>query len=165
MCSSDLAFQYLAQGQTTTVTVTYGVSDGVATTAASASWTVTGVEVGHPPVVSGAVSGGATEDGVAVTLDALANASDPDAGTTLSVVDVPASLPDGVSYDVANHSFTLDPSNAAYQHLAAGATQVVSVSYGVSDGTATTSASVSWTVTGTNDVPVAGANQIGRAHV
>ena len=39
------------------------------------------------------------------------------------------------------HGFTLDPSNAAYQHLAAGATQVVSVSYGVSDGTATTPAS------------------------
>ena len=97
------------------------------------------------------VTGNATEDGLAVTLDALANASDPDAGTSLSVVNVPATLPAGVTYNPTTHAFALDPSNAAYQHLAAGATQVVTVSYGVSDGTATTGASVSWTVTGTND--------------
>ena len=51
------------------------------------------------------------------------------------------------------HSFTLDPSNAA-KHLAQNATMTVSVSYGVSDGLASTPTSVSWTLTGTNDAPV-----------
>ena len=77
--------------------------------------------------------------------------------TTLSVTGVPAMLPAGVSYNAGTHSFTLNPADAAYQHLAAGATTTVSVLYQVSDGTATTSASVSWTVTGTNDIPVAAA--------
>src|SRR5204862_530558 len=81
-------------------------------------------------------------------------ASDVDVGTTLSVTGVPASLPAGVSYDGSTHSFTLDPSNGAYQHLGAGQTTDVTVSYGVSDGTATTVASVKFTVTGTNDAPV-----------
>src|SRR5436190_1851091 len=75
-------------------------------------------------------------------------------GTTLWVTGVPASLPAGVSYDAATHSFTLDPSNAAFQHLAAGQATDVTVSYGVSDGTATTAASVKFTVTGTNDAPM-----------
>src|SRR5919202_1340706 len=96
------------------------------------------------PVVIGAVTGTATEDGAKSTLNALANASDVDDNTTLSVVNVPATLPAGVSYDAATHSFTLDPSGAAYQHLAVGQTTTVTVSYGVSDGTATTAASVSW---------------------
>ena len=104
----------------------------------------------HAPVVSGAVTGTTTEDALSM-LDALANASDMDPGTTLSVVNVPASLPAGVSYDAPTHPFALDPSNAAFQHLAQGETATVTVNYGVSDGLATTPATVSWTVTGTND--------------
>jgi VCBS repeat-containing protein len=110
------------------------------------------------PVVSGAVTGAATEDGAAVKLDGLVNASDVDDNTTLSIVDVPANLPAGVTYDAATHSFAIDPSDAAYQALGLGATQVVTVNYGVSDGSATTAGSVSWTVTGVNDAPVAHAD-------
>jgi VCBS repeat-containing protein len=96
----------------------------------------------------------ATEDGSTSTLDALANASDAD-HDVLTVVNVPTLLPDGVCYDTDTHSFTLDPSVAAYQHLAQGEQITVAVNYGVSDGDAVTQASVSWTVTGTNDAPVA----------
>jgi VCBS repeat-containing protein len=145
------AFQSLAAGQSTTVMVEYGVSDGTATTPASVSWTLTGTN--DAPAVTGAVSGSATEDGAAVSLSALQNASDGDDGTSLSVVDVPASLPAGVSYDAAARTFSLDPANPAYQSLAAGQSTTVTVEYGVSDGTATTPASVSWTLTGTNDAP------------
>ena len=49
--------------------------------------------------------------------------------------------------------FTLDPSDAAYQYLAAGEQTTVTVNYAISDGVATTPASVSWTVTGVNDAP------------
>jgi len=153
----NAAYQHLAEGATTTVTVNYGVSDGIVTTPtpASVSWTITGTN--DAPVVSGVVSDpSAVEDGSTRTLDALANASDVDDGSTLSVVNVPGTLPDGVTYDAVHHTFTLDPGNAAYQHLAEGATTTVTVSYSVSDGIVTTPtpASVSWTITGTNDAPV-----------
>jgi VCBS repeat-containing protein len=104
-----------------------------------------------PPEISGAVTGEAVEDGSAVTLSALANASDPD-GDALQVVDVPVDLPAGVTFDEATQSFTLDPSHAAYQSLATGAQTTVTVNYAVSDGTEQVAASMSWTVTGTNDV-------------
>jgi VCBS repeat-containing protein len=117
------------------------------------TWTINLTQVNDAPVVSGVVTGTATEDGATVALDALANASDVDTGTTLSVVNVPITLPAGVSYDAAAHSFVLDPSDAAFQSLSTGEETTVSVSYGVSDGTATTNASVSWTVAGQDDGP------------
>ena len=149
---ADAAYQHLAAGQSVTVTVSYGVSDGTTTKPASATWTVTGSN--DAPTVSGVVTGDATEGGAVSKLDALAKASDVDDGATLSVVP-PADLPAGVTYDAASHSFVLDPAHAAFQHLAVGQTTTVTVTYGVSDGTATTSATVSWTVTGTNDAPAA----------
>ena len=149
---ANAAYQDLAAGATRVVIVSYGVFDGTATTSASVSFTVTGSNTA--PTVSGAVTGAATENGASVTLDALLNASDIDAGAVLSVTGVPGTLPAGVTYSAATHAFTLDPGNAAYQHLAAGATQTVTVNYGVSDGTATTAASVSFTITGTNNGPV-----------
>jgi VCBS repeat-containing protein/probable HAF family extracellular repeat protein len=109
------------------------------------------------PIVAGPVTGTAIEDGAISALNALANASDPD-GDTLSVVNLPSSLPAGVTYDAVSHSFTLDPANAAYQHLADGEPVTVTVNYAVSDGIATTADSVSWIVTGTNDAPVISAS-------
>ena len=43
-------------------------------------------------------------------------------------------------YNAATHSFTLDPTDAAYNNLAAGATRTVSVGYDVSDGALSASA-------------------------
>ncbi|MGM9491342.1 beta strand repeat-containing protein [Ideonella sp. YS5] len=149
---SNPAFQHLAAGAHTTVTVDYGVTDGTSTTPASVSWSIAGTN--DAPVVSGAVIGTALEDGSTATLNALAHASDADDGATLTVTGLPASLPQGVTYDALTHSFTLDPSDPAFQHLAAGDHTTVTVNYDVTDGTATTAASVSWTVNGTNDAPV-----------
>lgn len=134
------------------VSFTLSVSDGALSDSKTLNVALNGVN--DTPAVSGAVAGTATEDGAAVSLDALANASERDAGQTLSVASVPV-LPAGVSYDATTHSFTLDPANAAFQHLAKDATAIVTVNYAVSDGIAATPASVSWTVTGINDAPVA----------
>ncbi|MDB5764748.1 MAG: hypothetical protein JWQ21_3743, partial [Herminiimonas sp.] len=149
---------YLAAGQTSVDNFTVTVDDGHGGTVdRTISVTITGTN--DVPVVAGAVTGTAAEDGASSTLDALANASDVDAGTTLSVVNVPAAsaLPAGVSYSAVAHSFTLDPTNAAFQHLAVGQSAEVSVSYGVSDGSATTPDTVSWTVAGANDAPTGSA--------
>ena len=149
---SNAAYQHLALGETQVVTVSYGVTDGIATTAASVAFVVTGVN--EAPVVSGAVTATATEAGRPVSLNALANATDVDTTNVLSVVGLPGTLPAGVTYDAATHTFALDPTNVAYQQLAAGETQVVTVTYGVTDGIATTADSVAFTVAGVNNPPV-----------
>ncbi|MGA0606168.1 VCBS domain-containing protein [Phenylobacterium sp. VNQ135] len=144
----DAAYQSLGHGETTTVVVTYGVSDGFVTTPASVQWTLTGAN--DAPIVTGAVTGLATEDGAKVTLNALQNAWDVDAKDVLVVVS-PQDLPAGVTFDAATQSFTLDPAHAAFQTLNAGQSTVVTVSYGVFDGVATTPATVQWTVAGVNE--------------
>lgn len=64
------------------------------------------------------------------------------------------SRPASPSFKTAKYSF--DASHANYQHLAAGETQTVSVEYTVSDGKGgTASSTLSFTITGTNDGPVA----------
>ena len=96
--ASDPAYQHLAAGQVQTVTVKYGVTDGMATTAATATFTVVGTN--DAPVVSGAAHLTVHEDGIAQTFSTgmlLANASDVDDNTVLQVADLPAQFPSGVS--------------------------------------------------------------------
>lgn len=147
---SHPAYQHLGAGEKQTVTVYYNLVVAGSRVPASVSWTVSGVN--DAPVVTGAVSGAATEDRSVSTLSALASASDVDARTTLSVVGLPSPLPAGVTYDATTKTFRLNP--AAYQHLAAGTLAVVKVDYAVSDGITTAPASASWIVMGTNDIPV-----------
>jgi VCBS repeat-containing protein len=147
---SHPAYQHLGAGEKQTVTVNYSLVGADNRVPASVTWIVSGVN--DAPAVTGAVTGAATEDRSVSTLSALANASDVDSGTTLSVVGLPSPLPAGVTYDATTRTFRLNP--AAYQHLAAGAQAVVKVDYAVSDGITKAPASASWTVTGTNDIPV-----------
>ncbi len=151
--ATSSAITALGAGQTATDTFYYTIQMGNNGTLSLAAVTVTVTGTNDAPVVSGVVTGVAVEDGAPSILNGLAKASDVDAGTTLSVVGVPASLPAGVTY--AANSFSLNPANAAYQSLGHGQTTTVTVNYGVSDGAITVPASVSWTVTGTNDGPVA----------
>lgn len=111
-------------------------------------------DINLSPIVSGPVTGSGQEDGAVITLDALANASDPN-GDALRVVGLPASLPAGVSYNAADHTISLDPAHANFQHLAAGEVKVLNVGYKVSDGWATVPTYVSFRVEGINDAPVA----------
>lgn len=107
------------------------------------------------PVVSADVTLTANEDASPVSVSALLNATDPD-GNALSVVVDPASLPAGVTYDATTGSFVLDPSDAAFQSLGVGESATLSIGYGVSDGTATTAATLVVTVNGVNDAAVLG---------
>ena len=104
----------------------------------------------EPPPTPEPVVGTATEGGSSSTLDALANS--PGGGT---VTGLPPALPDGVTYDPGAQSFTLDPTNPAYDSLADGSSTTVTVNYQIDTGSATVPASVQWTVTGENDAPVA----------
>ncbi len=79
------------------VTLTYDVTDGNGGTLTGQTRSFTRAAVNDAPDVSGPVTGTATEDGSPVTLGALANATDVDTAN-LTVVNVPATLPDGVTF-------------------------------------------------------------------
>ncbi len=82
------AFDALSATDTVVETFQYTITDPFGGTA-TATLTITLAGENDAPVVSGAVTGTATEDGTPVALDPLANASDVDARTALSVVDIP----------------------------------------------------------------------------
>lgn len=104
--------------------------------------------VNAAPIVSGPVTVSVQEDSV-TQIDPLAKSSDADSDA-LSVV-MPATLTDGFYFNPTTAAIEFDANAAAYQHLNAGETLVVSQAYSVTDGTDSTAASVMVTVTGTND--------------
>jgi len=102
----------------------------------------------------------ATEDGETVSVDLLEGASDVDNGATLFVTGLPEGLPAGTSIDGTTLNF--DPSDEAYQSLAAGETQDIIISYTIEDGEGgSVPQSATITVTGTNDTPTVAAALIG----
>lgn len=111
------------------------------------------VQPNTAPVVSGDVMLSVTEGSGVTTLDALANATDPDMATVLTVTGLSA-LPDGVTFDAVSNSFSVDASAGVFDALAAGEQMAVRIDYAVTDGTATTAAAAVVTVTGINDAAV-----------
>ncbi|ABD06346.1 VCBS [Rhodopseudomonas palustris HaA2] len=89
-------------GQTYTDSITVATDDG---TNQLIIVTITGTN--DAPVVTGGVTTSATEDGLPVTVNALANASDADAGSALLVVP-PAVLPAGVTFIAPGAAQTID---------------------------------------------------------
>lgn len=97
----------------------------------------------------------ATEDGAAVTLNVLANDTDADAGDTKTLVSVDTAGTIGSATANADGA-VIYATGSAFQSLSAGATTTDTFSYTVRDsagGESTTS--VTMTVTGVNDGPVA----------
>src|SRR6185436_9227237 len=90
-----------------------------------------------------------------ITGSVASNDSDVDDGATLSYsLNAPVA---GLTLN-ANGGYSFDASNAAYQHLAQGATTDVVANYTVTDEHgATATSSLTITLTGTNDKPTAAA--------
>ncbi|WP_338316609.1 VCBS domain-containing protein, partial [Bradyrhizobium ottawaense] len=88
-----------------------------------------------------------------ITGTVASNDSDVDDGATLSYsLNAPVA---GLTLN-ADGSYSFDAGNAAYQHLAEGATTAVVANYTVTDEHGATSTStLTITLTGTNDAPVA----------
>ena len=149
---SNAAYQPLAAGATRVVVVNYTVSDANGGSATSTlTITVTGTNDAPVAVVDVAT---ATEDGAVVTGSVATNDSDVDTGAVLTYA-LTGTVPAGLTLNT-DGTYSFDPSNAAYQQLAAGQTQVVTANYTVSDGNGgSASSTLTITVTGTNDVPVA----------
>ncbi|WP_162820455.1 Ig-like domain-containing protein [Microvirga calopogonii] len=106
------------------------------------------------------IRGTAIEDGPLARLSAPLDAVVSN-GAALPLVIVPTHLPPGVRYLDGSRSFSLDPSHPAYQHLGEGETETVRVDYKLLiDSGARIPATISWTVTGRNDAPVAVSDHI-----
>ena len=149
---SSSAFRSLAAGETTTITVNYGVTDGTATVPTSASFTITGVN--DAPIV-GATTATATEGGAIASVNLLSAAGDPDHNGVVSLASGPVGpLPTGVSYDAATRTLSIDPTNAAFRSLAQGQVASYSVGFSVTDGTLVTAANAVLSVVGVNNAPV-----------
>ncbi|QRM30308.1 Ig-like domain-containing protein [Microvirga sp. VF16] len=115
---------------------------------------------GLTPVLA-PVRGRAIEDGPLTQLDALPDSVTPGEATPPPVI-VPATLPPGVRYLESSRTFSLNPSHPAYQHLGEGESETVTINYALlSDDGIRIPASISWTITGRNDAPVAAGDRIG----
>ncbi len=154
-------FDSLAAGATATDTFTYTVTDGTLTDTATVTITVTG-ENDAPVATANTYT--ATEDdasisGNIITDDTGAGAdSDVDAGSSLSIpatgLTVTTSL--GVTLTLGgNGSFTYPLDSSTNQTMTATDSFTDSFAYTVTDGTLTDTATVSFTITGVNDAPVA----------
>ncbi|QQN64690.1 VCBS domain-containing protein [Bradyrhizobium diazoefficiens] len=148
--ASNAAYQHLAQDATTDVVASYTVTDEHGATASSIL-TITLTGSNDAPVAVADTNSGLEDSTITGTV--ATNDSDVDDGATLTYAQTSAVAgltinPDG--------SYSLDASNAAYQHLAQGATTDVVANYTVTDEQgASASSTLTITLTGTNDAPVA----------
>lgn len=157
--SPGAAFASLAYGQSATETFSYTMADA-AGRQSTAAVTVTITGVNRPPVTMPDVAT-AYEDGAAVTIHVLANDGDPDApaGDVVTLTSVNGAGVQG-SLSMSGSSVVYEI-GAAFQHLAAGATETETFTYLVSDAlglTATGQATI--TVHGANDRPTAVNNAV-----
>ena len=148
--ASDPAYQHLGAGETTTLTVPFTVTDKAGLTSTS-NLTITVTGTNDAPVAKVSTGTGAED----TTSTGQLQASDADNGDVLTYTVNDADKPAGFSVD-ASGKWTLDASNAAYQHLAEGETTTITVPFTVTDKAGLSSTSnLSIIVTGTNDAPVA----------
>ncbi|MDT3275644.1 VCBS domain-containing protein [Shewanella sp. SP2S2-4] len=142
--NTQAAIQQLKAGETLTDTFTVSTTDGTTHTV-----TVTLQGTNDAPVLA-AQSQAVTEDGS--LLSGHMAATDVDAGDTQAFS--LANAVDGFTLN-ADGSYSFDPSNAAYQHLAAGQTQDVVIPITVTDSAgATSTQNLTITLTGSNDGPL-----------
>jgi len=145
------SFNHLAEGASEVVVVSYSIADEHgATSGSTAAVTVTGVNdgpVANPDTASG------TENQL-LTIDALANDTDVDDGAVKTLVSASAPTGKGTASIVGNQ-VQFDP-GTAFDSLAVGESASVAVGYTMADEHgASASSSITVTLTGTNDGPVA----------
>lgn len=154
------AVNQLKDGQTLTEVFNYTMVDGSGATAAS-TLTITINGMNDAPRVQYNLLLRGAEGDAPETFDARLFVSDPE--DPLTIVNMPATLFPGLTYDPATQQFTFDAGDPAFDHLAAGVVQRATISYGVSDGSATATQRLSLELTGVNDAPVAAAIPVAEA--
>ena len=146
--TADASFDFETKA---TYSIRVQVDDGTATFAKSLTVTVTNV---NEAPVAAADTTTVSEDGPASAVAVRGNDTDPD-GDTLTVTAVDTTGTTGtVTITNAGADVTYDPA-ANFDALQAGETAKTTFSYTVSDGTLTDTETVTITINGANDAPVA----------
>lgn len=159
---TNAAFNHLAVGAHTTITIAYDVKDAQDATVPQTE-TITIYGTNDIPTVAGALTATANEGDASFTKNLLQDASDLDDGETasLSVVNVtykvdsgPSSVTAPAGISISGSTLTVDPTNAAFDHLAVGEHLTITVSYNVKDAQgATVPQTETITIYGTEDYP------------
>ena len=153
--SSASVLQSLAVGENLVDSFTYTISDdNGGTSSATVTVTVNGLNDG--PIANDDTN--STDEDTAINGNVLSNDSDVDATDVLTVIASDNTSANGATVVVdSNGNYSYDPSNASVlQSLVAGESLVDSFTYTISDGNGgTSSATVSVTVNGVNDGPIA----------
>ncbi|MDD2893964.1 MAG: VCBS domain-containing protein, partial [Halothiobacillaceae bacterium] len=149
-------YQSLAQGQTATDTFSYTVTDSAgATSTAEVSMTITGVNDG--PVAADDLAVAQEDLGITASGNVLANDFDVDEGTVLQVANAGTQQGQYGSLVLnadGSYNYVLDNNALAVQSLAQGQTVSEQFTYFATDGIASTPATLTVTITGSNDAPV-----------
>ena len=153
-------FNSLSMGEIVTDSFQYSVQDTHGATSAASTVTITITGANDPPT---AVNDTATTDqGTATSItfvELLSNDSDPDAGDSITITAVDDSQTVG-TITTQDGVISYDP-NGQFNALAVGSIQTDSFAYNMSDDNgANDNATAIVTITGTNDLPVAGDDQI-----
>ncbi|MDN6861011.1 retention module-containing protein, partial [Pseudomonas sp. CAN2814] len=144
------AFDHLAASAHEDVTFTYQAKDNNGALSDPQTITITVTGSNDAPVAS------ATKDAVKedAQISGQLAATDADDGAKLTYA-LDKNAPAGFTVD-ADGKWSFNAGDAAYQHLKQGATQTISIPFTVTDEHgATSSSSLTITITGTNDAPVA----------
>jgi VCBS repeat-containing protein len=152
----------LAAVVSTTVPSGVLAAAGVVGVASAAGGSSSSAPTNQAPVVEAALRASAKEGDTSTTINLLSGASDVN-NDTLSVSNITykvgngsasSTLPSGLS--LSGNTLSLDPTSSAFNSLAAGEKQTIVVSYTISDGQGGSVAqTATFTITGTNDSPVA----------
>ena len=153
--NNALAVQSLAQGQIVTETFSYAATDGITSTPSTLTITITGTN--DVPVTT--VDMAAVQEDVILTAsgNVLANDTDVDQGTVLSVVNagVFAGQYGTLTLNAdGSYTYALDNASLGIQSLAQGQVVTETLAYQATDGIASTPSTLTVTITGTNDAPV-----------
>ena len=145
----DADIDGLAAGETLTETYQVEISDSFT---ATQEVTITLTGANDAPAVAAPIAAGFNEDDAVSSVDLLAGAADVDNGAVLGVAGFTVTGGDGSGVSLNGSDLTVDPD--AYNHLAVGESEVVTVSYDVVDEHgASVAQTATITIDGRNDAP------------
>ncbi|MFH0266621.1 VCBS domain-containing protein [Vibrio rumoiensis] len=149
--ATDSSYQSLADGEPLNVTIDVVATDNQSGTSQPHTLTFTVTGTNDAPVIS-PITAQTANEGDAQLVTGTVTSSDVDNGAT-ATYSTTATVAGFVLN--ANGSYRFDPSDAAYQHLAVGVSQDITIPVTVTDEHGTTdSTDLVITITGTNDAPV-----------
>ncbi|BCO27531.1 hypothetical protein MIZ03_2419 [Rhodoferax lithotrophicus] len=153
--NTSQSVQSLAQGQVVSDQFSYEVTDGLASSSSELTVSITGTNDG--PVASADTAQVQEDMSLTATGNVLANDSDVDAGTVLTLVNAGTFTGNYGSVVLSadgSYTYTLNNNAVAVQSLTQGASVADVFAYSVTDGVESVSSALTVNVSGLNDAPV-----------